>query len=852
MLVFKALNGVKSQALRHGLAACAIAALVSAAPLCEAQNADSAAATTNRSTETAPALAEVTVTATRVSRPAQKVASPILVVSMQQIQTDQINNYIDLARLAPSLNITSTFGIAQVFIRGLGIISANSGEESAVGVYVDGAYIARPEAQLTSLFDVQRVEVLEGPQGQLFGRNTIGGALNITTNGPTRTPEGYFRVTLGNYNEVNTAAAIGGPLTASGNLRARFAVQTEDHSGFGKNEVNDDPVDDNNRRMARLELEYIPNERFNSLFSGEYYYQDDHEGALHFGGLAYPTQQNVPALAYVGAGFESTNPRDANSSITDPKLKVGDWNFTDTSNFVVNHQIELTSILNYRNFRQDRLQDLLLSSALEPLGAGQGNGSTSEGRTILSNQKSIELQLKYGRSWIHGIVGAYYFYELQTSDGHVGLVPGTLLDPDVQSTLNAIMADPVAEIVNNVPVATPQPYPRGTALFTCRLDLSAYPDASAVAPDFFCDRINQQTNSLAAYTQWRIGLGKFVPALEPLSVKFGYRYTTEKHEVGDLNHTLVPLAGTPSGLLIVNSIQPLAGVPGDTNSERFNDSSPEAGLTWQLTPDDMLYYTFSEGFKAGSALETGELNADGTMLISLPEKIYNNEFGIKTMWFHNRLLVNAAGFFYRLSNLQVQKVLKSPTGFDFLLSNGAQTEAHGAELHFEALPTSQLTVGGTVSWLESKFTQFQTQDPLNPAYIPAAPQYNPNEPEVNVAGNFTPNSPEWTMEIHADYVIPGLTLPDDGNLTLGGDLHYQTTTYFSEFNRLAEGQGTYTVEDLHLQYESGDGHWTAEAWVNNVGDELVKDGSFPESGINAIGVTYLPPRTFGVTLGYKL
>ncbi|MGH8149859.1 MAG: TonB-dependent receptor [Steroidobacteraceae bacterium] len=851
MLGLRTSNLEEIGALRLGCAACAIAALLAAAPLCRAETASSATPAARGSTDQAPQLAEVTVTATRSRRPEQKVAAPILVISMQRIQTDQINNYIDLARLAPSLDITSTFGIAQVFMRGLGIISANSGEESAVGVYIDGAYVARPEAQLTSLFDIQRVEVLEGPQGQLFGRNTIGGALNITTNGPTPTPEGYARVTFGNYNMMNTAEAIGGPITSNGELLGRVAVQTENHSGFGKNDVNGDPVDDDNRRMARVELEYVPSEAFNSLFSGEYYFQGDHEGALHFESVAYPQLQNIPALAYLGQGFQATNPRDANSSITDPKLDVDGANFTDTTDWRLNDQIELTSILNYRHFQQDRLQDLLLSGALEPLGAGQGNGSTSEGRTIMSNQKSAEFQLKYNRSWIHGIVGAYYFYELQTSDGHVGLVPNTLLDPDVQATLNSIVANPTLETVNGVSV-TPQPYARGAALFTCRLDPSGYVNPSAIAPDFFCDRINQQTSSFAGYTQWRVGLGQFVPALDPLSLKVGYRYTTELHDVGDISHTLVPIPGLPTGLLILTSAQPLAGVPDDTNSERFNDSSPEAGLTWQLTPHDLVYYTYSEGFKAGSALETGELNSQGTVLISLPEKIWNNEFGIKTMWFHNRLLVNAAGFFYRLSNLQVQEVLKSPTGFSFILSNGAQTAAHGAEIHFEALPTSQLTVGGTIAWLDSRFTQFLTQDPLNPVYIPAAPQYNPNAPEVNVAGNFTPNSPQWTGELHADYQIPGLTLPDEGTLTLGGDVHFQSTTYFSEFDRLIEGQGTYAVGDTRLTYQSGDGHWTAEAWVNNISDALIKDGSYPESGINAVGVTYLPPRTFGITLGYKL
>lgn len=841
MLELKIPLRVNTGARTPVIAACVLAAVLGVTPVSRAQAVDPA---TRAEPAEAPVarLGEVTVTATRVSRPLEKVSVPVTVVGMQRLQTEQINNYQDLARLVPSLHISQTFGIAQVFIRGLGVNSANSGEESSVGVYIDGAYVARPEAQLTSMFDIERVEVLSGPQGQLFGRNTIGGALNIVTNGPTRRREGYARLTIGKYSEFDTEGAIGGPLTADGEFRGRFAFKTETHAGFGKNVVNGNGVDDNNRRMARLELEYVPNDAFNNLFSAEYYFEDDHQGALHFEQESFPAFQSDPALAFIGTGYQATNPRDVASSLLDPKLAVQTWSFTDTTNWTLSRHSALTAILNYRQFQQDRLQDLGLVALLTSLGPnGEGPGSTVEGRNIRSNQHSIELQYKYNRGWLHGIVGFYNFHELQTGNGIVGAPPGSFVDPQ-NAAINAALANPAILILNGAPTA-PQPIPRDFAFFQCRQSADGIANPAGVAPDFFCERDNQKTSSIAGYTQWHLGLGRLTPALAPFALKLGYRYTTEQHDAANTEHIVV----LPINLVLENTFA------GDRNVRRFNNSSPEAGLEWQITPNDLFYYTYAEGFKAGSAQGTGELDSQGKVVISLPETIWNNEFGLKTIWLGGRLVVNADGFFYRLANLQVQKVLSGgPGGFSFELSNGARVRAHGAELQFEAVPVPRLRLGGSVDWLVARFSDFVTRDPLDPVFIEGSLQFNPNAPQLQLAGNQTPNSPTWTANFNADYDIPGLALPGDGTLTLGGDMHYQSDTYFSEFDRLSEGQAAYTVGDVHLTYRSGNGHWSAEAWVNNVGNTLIKSGSFPLAGINAIGVTYLPPRTYGISFGYRL
>src|SRR5687768_9343496 len=156
---------------------------------------------------------EILVTAQRREQALEDVSLAVTAIDGQRLQDAQVNNLQDLQTIVPSVNFGSDFNQAKIFIRGVGANTSTTGNSTAVALHVDGAVVARAEAQLTSLFDLQRVEVLRGPQGTLYGRNATGGSINLVTAKPTRELSGYARVTYGNYDAMITEGAISGPIT---------------------------------------------------------------------------------------------------------------------------------------------------------------------------------------------------------------------------------------------------------------------------------------------------------------------------------------------------------------------------------------------------------------------------------------------------------------------------------------------------------------------------------------------------------------------------------------------------------------------------------------------------------------
>src|SRR5690606_25241083 len=218
----------------------------------------------------------ILVTAQRREQALQDVTASVVAIGASRLDEAQINNLQDLQTIVPSVNFGNDFNQAKIFIRGVGANTSTTGNATGVALHVDGAVVSRAEAQLTSLFDLERVEVLRGPQGTLYGRNATGGSINLITAKPTRDFSGYARATYGNYNQLVTEAAISGPITD--NILFRVAAKTENRDGFGENPVTGNDVDDLGRWMARAHLLFEFSDSIDLLLTGEYFRQDDHSG----------------------------------------------------------------------------------------------------------------------------------------------------------------------------------------------------------------------------------------------------------------------------------------------------------------------------------------------------------------------------------------------------------------------------------------------------------------------------------------------------------------------------------------------------------------------------------------------
>jgi iron complex outermembrane recepter protein len=362
-------------------------------------------------------LEEVVVTARKREESLLDVSAALDVVGGAELTTQQINDIEDLQVVMPTLTVGETVGVMKVTMRGLGNSSNTRGEDGQVAFHVDGAVVSRPEVQGMSLFDLERVEVLRGPQGTLYGRNATGGAINLVTAKPTDTAEGYLNLTVGNYDLLKVDAAISGPL--SDRVRGRFALTSTDRAGFGENITTNNDIDDDHRWAARGHLAIDLRDDMDLLLTGEYGKQDDASGLftylapLYVVGPAAPPSQNPKGVG----GFSDPKSRDGAGNI-DPQLERETVSTTATYTWNISDTLTLKDIFNYRRLDFYLAQDLDLSSVVPP-----PNTTATVSIPMNDEQMSNELQLIYSGERLNLITGLYWFSEDLDGVTYVGEAP---------------------------------------------------------------------------------------------------------------------------------------------------------------------------------------------------------------------------------------------------------------------------------------------------------------------------------------------------------------------------------------------------------------------------------------------
>jgi iron complex outermembrane receptor protein len=343
----------------------------------------------------ASALQEIVVTATRRETNLQDTPLAVTALGGQDLRSEQLTDVQSLASRVPGLQFGQLAVSVNVFIRGVGSDDAGPGGDSRIALYTDGIYQARAAAALVGFYDIDRVEVLRGPQGTLYGRNATGGAINIISKEPTNTLDGYVAQTFGNYGEVATEGAIGGGLTDT--LSARVAFKTEDHNGYGVNISNGDPVNDLHTRAVRLKLKYEPSSSLTVHLNSSYFNEDDSSGAYKYIGEGLSGMP--PAFLALG-GVAPSNPQDAAGSGPRTHLETygssleADWQITETT--------KLVSLSGYSRFRHNLYTNLDDSTA----------NLTQEWTDEYAQEYTQEFRLSQSfGEFADAILGAYYFNE---------------------------------------------------------------------------------------------------------------------------------------------------------------------------------------------------------------------------------------------------------------------------------------------------------------------------------------------------------------------------------------------------------------------------------------------------------
>jgi iron complex outermembrane receptor protein len=266
--------------------------------------------------------------------------------------------------------------------------------------------------------------------------------------------------------------------------------------------------------------------------------------------------------------------------------------------------------------------------------------------------------------------------------------------------------------------------------------------------------------------------------------------------------------------------------PPITSSDTYKNFSPRVTATAKLNDDTSIYATFSKGFRSGG-FNLG-YNTPGFR----PETLTNFEGGLKTELFDRHLRLNAAGFYYDYTDLQVSKA----DAFSNTIQNAAAAKLYGAELEVLAIPVDGLQIDASASITKSEFTEFDTFDPARPALG-----------TLDLSGNRLPQAPKYTLSYGAQYT----TQTDLGEFTLRAEGRSISNIFFDQFNRTTNGERAFTIVNAFVNWKSDDGKLYGSVYVRNIGDVLAKNGSLTFAGFTGYNIegNYEPPRTYGITLG---
>lgn len=344
---------------------------------------------------------DIVVTAQKRSQSLQDVPIAITAMSGDTLADRQINSVENLSSIAPGVDFGTYGGIARIAVRGIGFDTINPGSEGRVAYHLDGVYISRPSATLGTFFDIERMELLRGPQGTLYGRNATGGSINLIARKPTDEMEGYVRASYGNYDAITVEGAVGGPITDT--IGFRIAGKTLDRDGYGTNIVTGNDIDDAKQRAFRGMLSFDL-EGASILLSADYSHEDDNAYGNHYFG---PGNAFVTPLGLTLGGVVADDPRDI-ANDRDPTNNREVWGITADVTIPIG-DATLKSITAYRNSEYHTFTELDQTSLeIAPFLFDED-----------AEQISQEFQLSGQFGDVDYILGAYYFDEKITGGSHI-------------------------------------------------------------------------------------------------------------------------------------------------------------------------------------------------------------------------------------------------------------------------------------------------------------------------------------------------------------------------------------------------------------------------------------------------
>lgn len=770
----------------------------------------------------AQALEEVVVTAQKRAQSMQDVGIAVTAFTSRQLDELGITKPIDLAAQTPGLEIKNTVGNSNpvITIRGVGLNDYNTNNNPSAAVHVDEVYLGSNGYLGFQLFDIEQVEVLKGPQGTLFGRNTTAGSVNFFTRKPSQTLEANIEAQYGNYNKRELKGGVGGPLTDT--LGARFAFisnQADGHldaqptpaAAVGYTPIpgqidplssfaGDDSLGDTDTQAARLSLQWQPSDALDVLLSVH--------GSHDKSELWVPSQiqdhhfvaGGTPAALQVLQGFNTSLSGDP--AVPFPPLPLTEFTvpgLSDAYDVYVNQVPEVDGKQYGAMLKIDwdlPFATLTSITGTEVLDREQQYEYGSPLRIYNTpfsddlSQWTQELRLTGERGEDNWVVGAFYMEDEVDFSKEVSLIDVTTmaLTPRLLSFLPPEAADEFYS-----------------------LPLSGYADIDYV----------QEGESWAVFGQYE---WRFDPRW---NLTTGLRYTQEDKTFRGGTVGRSAAAGYPSLMNVLYDDLPLSV----DKAYDADDLSGKVALDWTPHDDVLVYLSYSKGFKSGGFDGSTILRESATEPFDA-ETLWSTELGFKTTLLDGSMQLNGALYHYDFEDMQAEvTVLLESGNTESVRRNAGKAEIIGGELEVWWRPLTGLDLRAGVAALDSGILEFDSDDPAEAALY---------------EGNDVPDAPELTYNAMARYEWP---LGDQLRMSAVLDVSHSEEAYRDLNNTEAYMAESYTLWGARVGLGAEDGRWEAFLWSQNLTDEQYQvRASSPPHGLVAF---HNMPRTFGIGLTYE-
>jgi len=757
-------------------------------------------------------LANVTVTARRREERSQDVPLAIAVLDSASLENTGTFTIGRLNQLQPSIQFySSNQRNSAVNIRGLGAPFGltNDGIEQGVGLYVDQVYYARAASATFDFLDVEQVEVLRGPQGTLYGKNTTAGAINITSKKPSFTPEGNLEISAGDLDFRQVKGSISGPLIGE-KLAARIGASYTERRGTVFNVATGRYINEQDNIGVKGQFLLRATDSLNLTLSGDYSSQNPYGyGTVYVrtGPTQRPLNRQYEFLANAsGYTVPSTNPFDR---VTDLDAEISAKNTLGGTSLLAEWDLgdagKFTSVSAWRSWRWGPANDRDFIGL--PITTLSQNPSRQD-------QWTQEFRFADSTEKLDYVVGLYGFHQKIETAGVQE--QGALASRWLLSGANA--NDP--SILDG---------------------LRAEND------------IGLKNTSVAAFGQLTWHVTDHL-RLQP-GLRFNYDKKDGKYIATVTNATNTPLTPTQIGVLAPQNYTP-----------EFSDTNVSGDFTasYAVSSDVLGYVTFARSFKSGGINLSGlPLDANNQPITAVaaikPEKVNHYEAGLKTQLFNRAVTANFSAFWTEIDDYQATVTNSQANVIRGYLANADSVRVRGVEVDLAARPTDNLSLYVNGAFTDHEYTSFPdapcppelsggtAANANNPPSAPGTPGgFSP--PFCDISGQWLPGISKVALSYGVDYTLPTQLFGQTGGAYFGFDGSYRSKFSSNPSRSIYTDVAGYSIANFRAGFRSDSG-WDVYGWVRNAFDEEYFDFLATQSGSTGLVIGQPgDPRTYGLTV----